>query len=210
LFGLQDAGRWSLVPARPRPQDDAAQARKAEGVAVEHVARILLRRYGVVCWRMLEREAAWLPPWRQLVRVLQRLEARGEIRGGRFIAGLSGEQFALPEAIALLRAVRKRPYAGELVCISASDPLNLAGTVLPGEKVPRIPGARVLLRDGVVVATLVAGEVNFQAPLHASAEDTARRMLRRLPGRSVASLPGIGGGDDHAERLDAAASVSTH
>ena len=73
---------------------------------VEHVARTLLRRYGVVFWRLLEREADWLPPWRDLLRCLRRLEARGEIRGGRFVAGLSGEQFALPEAIGLLREVR--------------------------------------------------------------------------------------------------------
>jgi ATP-dependent Lhr-like helicase len=76
--------------------------------ALEHLARTLLRRYGVVCWRLLEREAAWLPSWRELVRVYRRLEARGEIRGGRFIGGLSGEQFALPDAIALMRQVRRR------------------------------------------------------------------------------------------------------
>ena len=210
LFGLQDAGRWSLVPApRALPQEDAAQARKTQDTAVEHIARTLLRRYGVVCWRMLEREAAWLPPWRALARVLQRFEARGEIRGGRFIAGLSGEQFALPEAVALLRSVRKRPHGGETICVSAADPLNLAGTVLPGEKVPRIAGARLLIRDGIVVATLVAGEVDFKVPLDASAEDAARRMLRHLPGHAHASDAGVGGGDDRVGHWDAAASAST-
>ena len=89
------AGRWCGSARRPSG---------AAPDAVEQVARILLRRYGVVCWRLLEREAAWLPPWRDLVRVYRRLEARGEIRGGRFIAGLAGEQFALPEAIGLMRA----------------------------------------------------------------------------------------------------------
>ena len=76
---------------------------------VEHIAHALLRRYGVVFWRLLEREAAWLPPWRELLRVLRRLEARGEIRGGRFVAGISGEQFALPEAVKLLRETRRAP-----------------------------------------------------------------------------------------------------
>ncbi len=145
--GLADAGRWSLV------QRDVAAAGPED---VEHVARVLLRRYGVVCWRVLEREADWLPPWRELVRVFRRLEARGELRGGRFVAGLSGEQYALPDAVGLLRAVRSRARDGELVCIAGSDPLNLAGTVLPGDRVPRQAGARLVLRDGVVIATRLA------------------------------------------------------
>src|SRR5690606_19402945 len=127
--------------------------------AIEHIARTLLRRYGVVGWRLLEREAAWLPPWRELLRVYHRLEARGEVRGGRFVAGLSGEQFALPEAVTALRQVRRTPPDGELLALSASDPLNLAGTVLPGSKVPRLPGARVLYRDGIALAALVAGRI---------------------------------------------------
>ena len=102
---MEDAGRWALA-RRVRP--DAADA-AAEADAVEHLARTLLRRYGVVFWRLLEREAAWLPPWRDLLRVYRRLEARGEIRGGRFVAGFSGEQFALPEAIGLLREMRRKP-----------------------------------------------------------------------------------------------------
>ena len=116
---------------------------------VEHVARTLLKRWGVVCWRLLEREAAWLPPWRQLLRVYHRLEARGEIRGGRFIAGLSGEQFALPEAIAPLRAVRKREGGAEPLTIAATDPLNLAGLLWPGARVPRTPGHFLSLREGL-------------------------------------------------------------
>ena len=98
------AGRWRAAPAPQRRH--AAQADEA----VEHLARTLLRRYGVVFWRLLEREAAWLPPWRDLLRVYRRLEARGEIRGGRFVAGFSGEQFALPEAVGA--AARDPPQAG--------------------------------------------------------------------------------------------------
>ena len=170
VFGLEDAGRWALV-RRPvlRAGTTPASTNKSttwplDPEAVEHVARVLLRRYGMVCWHLLEREPGWLPPWRELLRVYQRLEARGEIRGGRFVAGLSGEQFALPEAVGLMRSVRRRPRDGTLVRISALDPLNLAGTLLPGTKVPRQAGARLVFEDGVPVASLVAGEVQLLQP----------------------------------------------
>jgi ATP-dependent Lhr-like helicase len=136
----------------------------------------------VICWRLLEREAAWLPPWRELVRVYQRLEARGEIRGGRFIAGLSGEQFALPEAIALLRQVRRRAAGTEWVCVAATDPCNLLGSVLPGVKVPRVTGSRVLYRDGIPVATQMAGRVEWLQAVAATEETAARNLLIRGPG----------------------------
>src|SRR5204862_1736945 len=97
LFGMEDSGRWALA-RRPRP---GAPEGQGASEAAEHLARTLLRRYGVVFWRLLEREAAWLPPWRDLLRVYRRLEARGEIRGGRFVAGFAGEQFAAPEAIGM-------------------------------------------------------------------------------------------------------------
>ncbi|WP_229458713.1 Lhr family helicase, partial [Massilia glaciei] len=93
--------------------------------------------------------------------VYHRLEARGEIRGGRFVAGFSGEQFALPEAIALLRAVRRRAHDGALVCVAGVDPLNLCGTLLPGDKVPALAGNRILFRDGLPVATIVAGKIDY-------------------------------------------------
>ena len=129
LSGIQDAGRWALV----KRATDAAGAAAARPAALEHAARTLLRRYGVICWRLLEREAAWLPPWRELVRVYHRLEARGEIRGGRFIAGLSGEQFALPRGD---RAVARRCAASardaDWICVSATDPSNLLGTRAAG------------------------------------------------------------------------------
>nr|WP_256657520.1 DEAD/DEAH box helicase [Pseudomonas sp. 2FE] len=158
LANMQDAGRWALL--RTRAEEQAAQGRMG-AQALEHVARTLLRRYGVVCWRLLEREADWLPSWRELLRVYHRLEARGEIRGGRFVAGVSGEQFALPEAVGLLREVRKRPADGSLVSLSACDPLNLLGTLLNGSKVPALAGNRLLYRDGVPVATLVAGKTRL-------------------------------------------------
>ena len=183
LSGIADAGRWG--PAR---RDEAA----ADADDIEYVARVLLRRYGVVGWRMLQREPDWLPPWRDLVRVYRRLEARGEIRGGRFVAGVAGEQYALPEAVGLLRAMRNRPPTGELVCVSAHDPLNLAGTVLPGERLPRQPGARLVLRDGHVVATRLGEGIEVDASLGADDAAAARAALLRevVPRRVVLDLGG--------------------
>jgi ATP-dependent Lhr-like helicase len=194
LSGIEDAGRWA--PARRAPVGDGPGAE-----ALEHVARTLLRRYGVVCWRLLEREAPWLPPWRELLRVYRRLEARGEIRGGRFIAGLSGEQFALPEAIGLLRRIRHKPDSGEFVRVSAVDPVNLLGTVVPGAKVPRMPGSRVLYRDGVPMATLVSDQVEMLVALAPEEEVGVRRRLMRearaSPEAPVAGAMAVlpGGGD---------------
>jgi ATP-dependent Lhr-like helicase len=187
-MGIADAGRWSLIRSPASAADDAqgkskgaAAPSRVDADALEHVARILLRRYGVVCWRLLEREAAWLPPWRDLVRIYRRLEARGEIRGGRFIAGLTGEQFALPEAIASMREVRRRPADDALVCLAASDPANLLGTVVAGPKVARIAGARVIWRDGVPLATSIGGEVEALLPLDRDALRAASDALRQGP-----------------------------
>jgi ATP-dependent Lhr-like helicase len=177
LFGIEDAGRWTLV--RPPAAAEAMTASSAE--AIEQVVHVLLRRYGVICWRLLEREAAWLPPWRDLVRVCRRLEARGEIRGGRFIAGVSGEQFALPEAVASMRQVRRHPGDGALVALAASDPANLLGTIVNGPKVPRVAGSRVLYRDGVPLATSVAGEIALLVSLDAAQTQAARRALSLEP-----------------------------
>jgi len=186
LFGIEDAGRWALIR---RGNPAAATGSQPDPEATEHIARVLLRRYGVVCWRLLEREAGWLPPWRELLRVYHRLEARGEIRGGRFIAGLSGEQFALPEAIGLMRQVRQRSHDGTLVCLSAADPLNLVGTVLPGSKLPRLTGSRVLYRDGLPLGTLAAGEIEWLATLGPEEEQAARKVLLREPESVFAGLP---------------------
>ena len=180
LTGVEDAGRWSLVRSNmptllplgekmPGRADEGRVLEKAPPSApsaptkpdpdtLEHIARTLLRRYGVVFWKLLEREAPWLPSWRELLRVYHRLEARGEIRGGRFVEGLVGEQFALPEAIARLRAIRQQEPQGELVLVSGADPLNLVGTVLAGNKLPAVTGTRMLYEDGVPVAAWVANK----------------------------------------------------
>jgi len=183
LSGIEDAGRWAL--ARIATKRAAVPATKGgspvDPEAIEHIARTLLRRYGVVFWKLLEREAPWLPSWRELLRVYHRLEARGEIRGGRFVEGLVGEQFALPEAIAPLRAVRQRADDGELICLSGCDPLNLVGTVLVGDKVPALAGSRVLYRDGAAIAALIGGKVTPLIDLSAADAQLARHALLRYP-----------------------------
>jgi ATP-dependent Lhr-like helicase len=159
IGGMDDAGRWALL--RRAPAKEEGKPQRIDSDTLEHVAMTLLRRYGVVFWRLLEREADWLPTWRELLRTFHRLEARGEIRGGRFVAGLAGEQFALPEAIPLLREVRKRQLDGELIAVSGVDPLNLAGTLLPGAKVPAMVGNKLVYRDGIPIAAIIAGKPQY-------------------------------------------------
>ncbi|MGH6900866.1 MAG: Lhr family helicase, partial [Geminicoccaceae bacterium] len=152
---------------------------QANPAAVEHAARRLLLRYGVVFWRLLEREADWLPPWRELLRVYRRLEARGEIRGGRFVAGFSGEQFALPDAVGMLREVRRKPASDAWVSVSGADPLNLVGILTPGPRLAALTGNRLLYRDGLPVALLAGGEVDFLETLDAGSAWQARKALLR-------------------------------
>ncbi len=196
LMGIEDAGRWSLTRRATLALDEPATPPPPE--TVEHIAWTLLRRYGVVFWRMLEREADWLPPWRDRLRAYHRLEARGEIRGGRFVAGLSGEQFALPDAVGLLRKVRRQAPAGALVTISGADPLNLLGSVVAGSKVPALTGARILFRDGVPLATLVAREVVFLEKLAPGEAWTLKKLLLRDHSRHAdrALSESEEGGDD--------------
>ena len=117
---------------------------------IEATCWMLLRRYGVVFRELLVRENM-LPKWRELVMAFRRLEDRGEIRGGRFVQGFIGEQFALPVAVESLRAIRKLEPSGEAVTLSAADPLNLIGIVVPGERIPAISGRTVTYSDGVPV-----------------------------------------------------------
>jgi ATP-dependent Lhr-like helicase len=142
---VETAGRWSLLSSD-----------KADDV--EQIARTLLKRYGVVFRTLLQRESQ-LPPWRDLVRVYRRLEARGEIRGGRFVAGVGGEQFAAPDAVGRLRAVRKSQKIDELVVLSAADPLNLVGILTPEARVPAVHRNRILFRDGLPIAAAEGGQL---------------------------------------------------
>ena len=183
------AGRWSALRRagkEVKETEEAKEAKEARGretVAlpdseiVELCARQLLRRYGVVFRRVIERESG-LPPWRDLLYQLRRLEARGEIRGGRFVAGFSGEQYAVPEAVAQLRAIRRKEPGGQFVRVSGTDPLNLAGITTPGTKVAALATNRVLYRDGVPVAARVAGDL---VELHASAAELRNEIRTRLP-----------------------------
>jgi ATP-dependent Lhr-like helicase len=172
---MADSGRWTLTH-RNAPINQTSD--NAE--LVEHVVRTLLRRWGVIFWRLLAREADWLPPWRELLMCCRRLEARGEIRGGRFVAGFSGEQYATPEAIGLLRDVRRKPYTGQDVSLSAADPLNLVGILSPGARLPSLTGNRVLYRDGLPLALLAGGEVRFLEELAPKEQwDAQNAMLRR-------------------------------
>jgi ATP-dependent helicase Lhr and Lhr-like helicase len=170
-YSVANAGRWSLLRPGLRKAGDAE--------VLEQQARALLRRYGVVFRRLLAREAG-AAAWRDLVLVYRRLEARGEVRGGRFVAGMAGEQFALPEAVGLLRAARREAATGELTVVSAADPLNLVGIVTPeAERVAASPRNRILFRDGAPVAALEAGEVRLLSGHAGEAEDELRRILRR-------------------------------
>jgi ATP-dependent Lhr-like helicase len=159
VTSVEFAGRWSLLRTlRPADLESPGSAAARRQEAIEVFARALLRRYGIVARRLLERES-WGVTWFELIRVYRRLEARGEIRGGYFVKGLSGEQFARPEAIGLLRSIRKAAGNGQLIAISGADPLNLVGILTPGPRIPAITTHRILLRDGVPVAALKAGQL---------------------------------------------------
>jgi ATP-dependent Lhr-like helicase len=147
-YSMEAAGRWTILPEAPEEHD------------VESVAWALLHRWGVVFRRIIDREGD-LPPWYTLLRVYRRFEAQGLIRGGRFIAGFAGEQYALPEAVTALRKARRQPKTGELVSISAADPLNLVGILTPGHRIPATPKNRILFRDGVPIAFREGSETHF-------------------------------------------------
>ena len=180
LRAVAEAGRWSCVARR------AAHGSGVGENGVEAVARTLLRRYGVVFRSLLARES-FAVPWRDLLRELRRLEARGDIRGGRFVAGFTGEQYALPEAVETLRRVRRAPADGAIVTLSAADPLNLTGIVCLGDRVPATASARVAFRDGVPVATLTGGRnIDWIEPQTPEQEWSARNALL---GRRIPALP---------------------
>ncbi|WP_347555068.1 DEAD/DEAH box helicase [Robbsia sp. KACC 23696] len=171
--GMDDAGRWARMPTSGA--DEVAHVSDDE--IREHVAWTLLRRYGVICWRLLEREADGVPPWRDLLMVYRRLEARGEIRGGRFVEGLSGEQFALPEALPLLRDIRRRPNGEIWTVISAADPLNLVGIVIAGNRIASTLANRIAYCDGIPMGWLEAGTFHFASAALPEARERARSLL---------------------------------
>jgi len=195
--GIESAGRWSLLGS-------AAGARAPEAASVssslaEQAARTFLRRYGIVFKRLLARETG-APPWRELLLVYRRLEARGEIRGGRFVAGMSGEQFALPEAVGQLRSIRRLEGGGRLIAVSAADPLNFTGILTPGDRVTGITRNRILYRDGVPVLAVEAGEMKPIGSEELPAPELVQALVRKsmspalrarlaMSGRSAATMP---------------------
>jgi ATP-dependent helicase Lhr and Lhr-like helicase len=173
------AGRWSLFSADiPVPADPLEKARRTDA-AIESAARMLLARYGVVFRDLVARESN-IPRWGALLRMLRRLEDRGEVRGGRFVTGFGGEQFALPEAVESLRAWRHRDVQ-DAITVAGADPMNLAGIVLPGERVPAIPGRWVTYRDGVIEGS--EPSQTERRPIHSRA--------RRPVGPQPVTIPAI-------------------
>jgi len=172
-LNIEDAGRWTLI--NHQTANDNPQATQ-EHIAQEHIAKTLLKRYGVVFRKLLEREANPLS-WRELLYVYRRLEARGEIRGGRFVEGFSGEQFALPDAVSLLRKAQQ-PSDG-LIVVSAVDPLNLTGVILPGERITASNKNKILFRNGKPIAVSKNGQVEFLEDMNPELQWQAQTTLLR-------------------------------
>ncbi|MCI0534752.1 MAG: hypothetical protein L0Z50_05950, partial [Verrucomicrobiales bacterium] len=181
LASIEFAGRWWLLP-RAEPSNPKSKSSISNASAVEKFAWTLLRRYGVVFRRMLDREAVPVS-WYELGKAYRSLEARGLIRGGHFISGVGGEQFALAEAIGRLRAIRKTAGRGELIAVSGADPLNLLGILVPGPRLPALASNRVLFRDGLPVAILEAGQIRHlhDIPELASSAIESALTIRTLP-----------------------------
>jgi ATP-dependent Lhr-like helicase len=173
------AGRWSVLAGAELTREEAVEAQ----------AHALLRRYGVVFRRMLTREPN-AATWRELARVYRRLEARGEIRGGRFVGGMSGEQFALPEAVEKLREVRRGAPDGQVIVISAADPLNLTGIVTAGERVRAVASNRIAWRDGIPLSVM---EGDYLRPLVELEPAAAMDIAALLAGRRVPVAQGFVG-----------------
>ena len=184
VFDMDMAGRWSVIEI---DQTDASR-----DAVLEDYARIVLRRYGVILRKIVDHEPI-SPPWRELIRVLRRMEARGEIRGGRFVSAMWGEQYALPEAVALLRKIRRDDGTGETTSISAADPLNLTGIVTPGPRVSGLVGNRISYRDGEPVVTREGKKIRFiREPDEADRWAMQKAVEQRLVPSALKSYLGKG------------------
>jgi len=185
-FGVEDAGRWSLLQTSAAVNGMATEQQALSEDQIEHLLMIYLRRWGVLFRQVLERETA-PPPWRTLLHALKRLELRGTVRGGRFIAGIGGEQFALPEAVAALRESGKRVSAvsqdnwneAKYIGLSATDPVNLLTVFLPEQKPGRSGRNRVLFKDGVPIAVLESDKVRFLREVPGQYQWQIQQLLMR-------------------------------
>jgi ATP-dependent Lhr-like helicase len=183
-------GRWSAVDNTSATAAGPVGELFADQSRLAVICEALLLRYGVVFRAVLERETM-VPPWRLLLPYLRRMEDRGEVHGGRFVDGFSGEQFALPEAVGLLRSMQARPPERRLVVISAADPLNLGGMLTPGVKTAARAGSRVLLLDGVPAARIQGDELELltgERQLGLAEAERHLRSVRRLPMQEAAGL----------------------
>ena len=159
-------------------------------MAMESFARMLLARYGILFRDLLARESN-APKWRELLNILRRLEARGEVRGGRFVTGFGGEQFALPEAVESLRTTRSRESL-DLIPVAAADPLNLVGIVVPGERIAAVPGKEVRYRNGSLAsedASNPGAEDLTQTPGLTQIPGATEAAALKRPPRLPASVP---------------------
>jgi ATP-dependent Lhr-like helicase len=175
-LGVEVAGRWVSLVRAARPAESPPPAAGPE--AVETVARVLLRRYGIVFRKLLERETV-VPPWRDLLRSLRRLEARGEIRGGD--SSMVSVTIRASDAIGALRQARRAESRDEWAAVSAADPLNLVGIVTPGGRLAALTRNRVLYRGGVPLAVRESGETRLFGALDPATEWQARNALVRRP-----------------------------
>lgn len=180
VYEMASAGRWSILQRSNNEgvPSSTSNHRAVDPDTAEEVAWVLLKRYGVIFKRLLEREGVAIP-WRVMLRVYHRLEARGEVRGGRFVAGISGEQFALPDAVGMLRAIRRQGTQENLISVSAADPLNLVGIITPGNRITSHTGNRILYQDGAPIASLESGQTRFIIELSRAMEWKAKAALLR-------------------------------
>jgi len=176
------AGRWSLLCEELHAASSAIEQARRTDQALESAARMLLTRYGVLFRDVLVRESN-APKWRDLLNILRRLEARGEVRGGRFLSGFGGEQYALPEAVESLRAARAHDCSA-IIRVAAADPVNLIGIVIPGDRIPAVPGKEVVYCNGSlhsgdesVLASAVA--LNLPSMMIPTPPDTGLRLFQQ-------------------------------